>query len=251
MLPAAYWAAIQIEKRWGIPPSFLLAASAMTAWSIPLWIFVRDRPRLVRHESRRTVVDALRYAARDRTLVIFLLANFLCADVANTLIQWANVYFRESEGLPPEVAGKLLVALSMTAFVGGIAVGRLADRVSPTLLYAACCAGLALGLVGAAVFPQTVGSRAALIVTGGIGVAAIWTIGRQLVVRLVPPERHGEFFGLYGVTVKVSVIGTALFGALSKQRLYTQAVLVEAGMLAVGVALIVWLHVRVGRRARA
>jgi UMF1 family MFS transporter len=252
MLPLAYWAAIEIEKRWGIPPSFLLAAVAMTAWSIPLWLFVRDRPRaLQQHGTRRGVLDALRYAAGDRTLVVFLLANFLCADVANTLIQWANVYFRDSEGLSPDIAAKLLVALSFTAFVAGIGVGRVADRMSPTLLYGLCCAGLAVGLVGAAVFPRTVGARAVLIVTGGVGVAAIWTIGRQLVVRLVPPARHGEFFGLYGVTVKVSVIGTALFGALSKDGVYTDAVLVEAGMLLLGVALIGWLHVRVRREGRA
>jgi UMF1 family MFS transporter len=252
MLPFAYKAAIVIETRWGIPPAFLLAASAMTAFSIPLWLFVRDRPRvLLAAATRRTVIDALRFAARDRRLVVFLLANFLCADVANTLIQWANVYFREAEGLEPDTAANLLVALSMTAVAGGLFVGRIADRVSPTLVYAVCCGGLALGLAGAAFFPRTVEARAVLIVTGGLGVSSIWTIGRQLVVRLVPPGRHGEFFGLYGVTVKVSIIGTSLFGFLSRDGVYTDAVLVEAGMLAVGVGMIVWLHTMVRREERA
>jgi UMF1 family MFS transporter len=248
-LPASILLALYLRERWGVGPAFLMAAVLMTAWTVPLWLWVRDDPRRVRAAAgrKRSVLDALRAVAKDRTLLLFLVANFVCADVANTLIVWANDYFQHGEDLEPDLAGKLQIALAMTAFLGGIVVGRLADRVSPTAIYLVCCVGLGLGLVGMVVFPKNPWSRGFLILTGGVGVAAIWTVGRQLVMSLVPKERHGEFFGLYGVTVKVSVIGTLLFGVLSEDGDFADAILVEAGMLAVGIGLLAWLHVRLGR----
>ena len=249
-LPASILLALEMRRRWGIPPAFGMAAALFALWTVPLWLWVRDDPSRARGGGRRrSVLDALREVAKDRTLLLFLVANFVCADVANTLIVWANDYFQHGEGLDPDTAGRLQIALALTAFVGGVVVGRLADRVRPTAIYFVCCLALCLGLVGMVVFPRDPVSRGFLVVAGGVGVAAIWTVGRQLVVDLVPAERRGEFFGLYGVTVKVSVLGTALFGALSKDGDFTDAVLVEAGMLAVGVALIGWLHLRLRRRS--
>jgi UMF1 family MFS transporter len=251
-LPLSILGALEVERRWGIPPAFALAAAMMTLWTFPLWAFVRDRPapETERAPASRSVFHAFRDVARDRTLLLFLVANFVCADVANTLIVWANDYFRTGEGLDQTTAGHLQIALSLVAFLGGIGIGRLADRFPPTLLYALACALLCAALAGTAVFPRTPGARGFLILAGGVGVATIWTIGRQLVVRLVPPARRGEVFGLYGVTVKASVVGTAVFGALSKDESYADAILVEAGTLAVGVGLMLWLHVRVAREGR-
>jgi MFS transporter, UMF1 family len=249
-LPVSILAALEIQKRHGVPAAFVVAAVLMTVWTVPLWLYVRDDPSRVRAGSpSRSTWVVLRDAAKDKTLLLFLVANFICADVANTLIVWANDYFQSGEGLDAETAGHLQIALSLTAFLGGIFVGRIADRVAPTLVYAVCAAALCLGLASMVAFPRNPIARGYLIVSGGVGVAAIWTIGRQLVMRLVPPERHGEIFGVYGVTVKVSVLGTFVFGFLSKDRVYTDAILFEACMLAVGVGLLVWLHVRMRRRA--
>jgi UMF1 family MFS transporter len=251
-LPLAIIGALEVSSRWGVPAAFVVAAVMMTLWTLPLWAFVRDRPAAVADSPRasRSVVSALRDAAKDRTLFLFLVANFICADVANTLIFYANDYFQNGEGLDARTASYLQISLALIAFLGGIGIGRLADRWAPTLLYAITCAALCAGLVGTALYPKTVGGRGLLIVSGGVGIAAIWTIGRQMIVRLVPPSRRGEVFGLYGVTVKASVIGTAVFGQMTEDGSFTDAILVEAGTLAVGVALMLWLHVRVAREGR-
>lgn len=49
---------------------------------------------------------------------------------------------------------------------------------------------------------------------GSLGLAGIWTAGRKLLIDISPRQRLGEYFGLYGITVKVSVIGSLLFGLM-------------------------------------
>ena len=44
--------------------------------------------------------------------------------------------------------------------------------------------------------------------------SGIWIGGRQYLLKLAPSEHQSEFFGFYGVTVKLSVLGCALFPLL-------------------------------------
>jgi len=51
-------------------------------------------------------------------------------------------------------------------------------------------------------------------VFGSLGLAGIWTAGRKVLIDLAPRERLGEYFGLYGITTKLSVFGGWVFTAL-------------------------------------
>ena len=51
-------------------------------------------------------------------------------------------------------------------------------------------------------------------VDGGLRLSGIWTAGRTLLIELSPREKVGEYFGLYGITTKLSVIGSAVVGVL-------------------------------------
>ena len=46
------------------------------------------------------------------------------------------------------------------------------------------------------------------------GLSGIWTAGRKLLIELSLREKVGEYFGLYGITTKLSVIGSAVVGVL-------------------------------------
>ncbi|HVG94148.1 MAG TPA: MFS transporter [Planctomycetota bacterium] len=238
----------------GARGAFLLCAVLMTLGTIPLWLYVRDDPAAARRTPSpdapaRTVRDAIAFVRTQPVLLLLLAANFVCADVANTLIQYATLYFEDYVGMPLERAVTLLILLSLTAMVGGLVVGRFADRVPPTRLYAGACAALVVGLVVAAEWPGHPVATAMLIVTGGIGVSTIWSVGRQLVVRVTPPERFGEALGLYGVTTKASIVGTTMFAVLRDHFGYRVAILVEAAVLAGGVLLILALGRRLAREA--
>ncbi len=230
--------------------AFLLSAVLMTLGTIPLWLHVKDRPSLdraapdgaarVTPTDSPTLLSSLRWARSEPALGMLLLANFVCADVANTLIQYATSYFQDYLGWTLTDAVTALIALSMTALVGGLVVGRLADRARPARLYAGACGALVVGLVLAGVLPGSPISVAALVVTGGVGISTIWTVGRLLVLQVAPPSRHGEAMGLYGVTTKASIVGTTMFAILRDATgSFFVPILVQAAVLALGVVLVV------------
>ncbi len=249
-IPIAVLIALRVKgTALGIPGTFLVSAVLMTIGTIPLWLHVRDAPRPPEGAAgptgsgagaaarRSGLVDTLRDLRGRPLLALFLLANFVCVDVTNTLIQYAAYYYEKGEGLTQDQTGYVVIALSITALVGGLVIGRLADRRSPTRLYLVCGAGLLLALLGVAFFPRQWVPRIGLVIGGGVAAAAIWSIGRQMLMRLAPPERQGAYFGLYGVTVKVSILGTWLFSEISDRWSFRPAILVEAGMLVVGLLL--------------
>lgn len=231
----------------GMPGTFLVSAILMTLGTIPLWLKVKDPPvhlRPPREAKGGGLVASLRWVRTQPILMLLLLANFVSADVANTLIQYATLYFKSYAGMTPKMAVYMMMAISVTALVGGLVVGRLADRARPALIYAISCTGLIVGLVVAALLPGRWYATTLLIVTGGIGVATIWTIGRQLVLRVAPPDRYGEALGLYGVTTKASIVGTTVFAVLRDAFGYAEAILVQAAVLTLGVILILRLDRR-------
>jgi UMF1 family MFS transporter len=54
----------------------------------------------------------------------------------------------------------------------------------------------------------------------GSGLGGVWTSDRVLMLRLSPPDRVGEFFGLYGLAGKFSAVtGPLLYGFIVKTLL--------------------------------
>ena len=71
--------------------------------------------------------------------------------------------------------------------------------------------GISLGVAGTVGFAMFVLAGAVL----GSGLGGVQVSDRVLMVRLSPPEKLGEFFGLYGLVGKGSqVIGQLLFGVI-------------------------------------
>jgi len=49
----------------------------------------------------------------------------------------------------------------------------------------------------------------------GMGMGGVWVVSRAYIVELSPPEKLGEFFGLYGLAGKAaSILGPLLWGAV-------------------------------------
>ena len=49
----------------------------------------------------------------------------------------------------------------------------------------------------------------------GIGMGGVWVVSRPILIELSPPEKLGEFFGLYGFAGKAaSILGPMLWGTV-------------------------------------
>ena len=209
---------------------------------------------------------------QHRALLYFLLANFCLVDVLNTAVLFfgsftRNVFataaedgslvlfgtiYRGQEGLDSFFALAGLCLNSM-ALVFGISLGALTDRWPLRVMK---LSGLALlfALVGGAWFGGTsaLGYLLTLVMLGSLGLSGIWTAGRKVVVLLAPKERIGEFFGLYGITVKLSVIGSTVYGLVADGHGAKSAMLVQSVQLLVGLGLLALVRLpQSGDAARA
>jgi UMF1 family MFS transporter len=96
--------------------------------------------------------------------------------------------------------------------------GAMVDRVGPKRTLNIVLSSWALGLLlGAVALSIPGGAGVALFAFAGAilgsGLGGVQVADRVLLVRLAPPARLGEFFGLYGLVGKGSqVIGQTLYG---------------------------------------
>ena len=71
----------------------------------------------------------------------------------------------------------------------------------------------------------------------GLGLGALGSANRAFVGFLTPPDRSGEFFGLWGLVFKLAAVLVIPFGYVKDAWGTWQAMIVLAGMLLVGLLL--------------
>ena len=62
----------------------------------------------------------------------------------------------------------------------------------------------------------------------------IWSAGRKIIVVLAPPDQIGQYFGLYGITIKLSVFGSVTYGLISDSYGSKPAMLAQSAQLLIG-----------------
>lgn len=259
---------------------FPIAAAMFLALALPCLLMVRDRRPPRSGSSRgalRRAFGSLRTTVRElpqhRPLMWFLLANFCFVDVLNTAVLFfaeltrssfaaaaangpIHVLWIECSGdkALDALVGTLGLFLNGLALVFGLAIGRWIDR-APLAVIA--CSGVALlgALFGGAMFAgvSANGYLFTLVLLGAFGLTGIWAAGRKVVVVLAPPERVGEYFGLYGITTKLSVFGGVIYGFVRDASDAQSALLSQSPQLLLGLVFLskVRLPPRAHQRAAA
>jgi UMF1 family MFS transporter len=229
----------------------LALAVSFLVLALPCLLFVSDRRDVPREpfawsmisERFTAVTRTLGDIAHDPVARLFFLGNFFLVDVLNTAIFYFGAFTEDVFGAQAargelalfgqEVSAstfKLIAGLlfCVLALGSGVGVGWLADRTHPLRAMRLSGWCLLIGLVGGIYF----GGRSPLLFLiamcgiGGIGLAGIWAAGRQLLVLLAPPEKLGEYAGFYGITSKLSVVGSTTFALMadwSRRDLQTSA----------------------------
>jgi UMF1 family MFS transporter len=215
------------------PLYFGIVAACFAALAVPCVLFVRERGnpnprpigglRVIGEATRRTL-DALRDGRRYPGLLRFLIGRVFYTDAINTVIAFMSLYtlnVAAFAGLTAEAgrtqAGYVLLTAISFAVVGGFAWGRLVDRIGPKrtltivlqLWMAIFALAAAVGFLRLPlVFLYVVG------ILAGTALGGVWSADRPYMLRLTPPGRVGEFFGLYGMVGRFSAItGPALWAA--------------------------------------
>jgi UMF1 family MFS transporter len=206
---------------------FRLAALFFLVFAIPIFVFVRepnraDEPRI----TARDVVESfgqlrltIQHARGVPGLGRFLVGRFFYSDAVNTVIVVMSVVTTEALGVSDRDANTILLGLTLVAIAASFGWGWLCDRLGPKRTLFVVLASWAVGLViGGVAIGFGAAGLVPFLVAGAIlgsGLGGVTVADRVLMLRLSPPERIGEFFGLYGLVGKGSqVIGTLLYGLI-------------------------------------
>lgn len=212
---------------------FTIIAVAFLLFAIPCFLFVKERgnphPRPILSwtmikESTAQTIRTLREGHRYPGLLRFLVGRVFYTDAINTVISYMSLYTVNAAvalGLTKD-AGEdkarlvLMCAISF-AVLGGFAWGWLVDRIGPkrtldwvlglwvvTFLLAASIGLFHLPLVWLFVVCSL----------AGIALGGVWAADRPYMLRLTPPDRIGEFYGLYGMVGRFSAVSGPLLWSL-------------------------------------
>lgn len=203
------------------PLTFFMAAALFGLFAIPIFLLVREpasggyRFRIGDaiaswSQLRTTVADARQVPGMLR----FLAARFFYTDPVNTVIVIMTVFMTEAIGFTRGEANIVLLLLTVAAVLASFGWGVLVERIGPKRTLMIVLASWAVGLVIAG----AVLSKPTFLIAGvllGSGLGGVWTSDRVFMLRLSPPEKVGEFFGLYGLAGKFSAVtGPVLYGTI-------------------------------------
>jgi UMF1 family MFS transporter len=208
---------------------FLAIAIAFFLFAWPCWIFVHEqgnpRPRKlfgwsVVRESTGETLTTLRQGHRYPGLLRFLLGRVFYTDAINTVISFMSLYtvnVAVATGLTSEqgeARSRLVLMAAITcAVIGGFVWGILVDRIGPkrtlNMVLALWTATFVLAS-SVGLFHLSIVFLYVVACMAGIALGGTWAADRPYMLRLTPPDRVGEFYGLYGMVGRFS----AIFGPL-------------------------------------
>jgi MFS transporter, UMF1 family len=205
---------------------FQASALLFLTFALPCFFFVRERV----HADRRFTLASVSAAVKEvghtlRRLPDFpgvgryLVARFFFTDAVNTVIAFMGIYVTNEVGFTVAQASLVMLVALVVTIPCALAWGRAVDAIGPkrTLNWVLVLWMIDFAWVAAIGFFKLPGvwfwSAACLtgIALGGTGAAE-----RPMMLRLTPPDRVGEFFGLYGMVGRFSaIIGPFLWGVVT------------------------------------
>jgi UMF1 family MFS transporter len=147
-------------------------------------------------------------------LLRFIVARFFYSDPVNTTIAVMSAFAVYAVGFTEAQALQVLLVLTVVAVVASFGWGFLADRWGPRRTLFTVLAAWAVALAILSLFLSTIPFLVAGALAGA-GLGGVGVVDRLMLLRLTPPDRVGEMFGLYGLVGKFSaVVGPIVYGII-------------------------------------
>ena len=147
-------------------------------------------------------------------LYYFSSTIFLVLDAVNTIIAFMSVYASKVIGFNGDEIMRFLISSTVGAMVGSVIIGFLVKHKGTIWTY-----WLILWLwiisLSLAALSQSEAMFWCVGPLAGVGMGGVWVVSRAILIELSPPEKLGEFFGLYGFAGKAaSILGPMLWGSV-------------------------------------
>jgi MFS transporter, UMF1 family len=198
--------------------TFVVAPLMFFVLALPTFIFLKEDSSKRQQDpdplgaawsqTWRTIRSLDQYPGLGR----FLASRFFYTDALNTSVTIMTIFAVKAVGFGETEANLVLLCLTLSAIVSAFVWGRLVDRYGPKrTLFSVLLLWAGALTVGALLISPGPFILAGLVI--GAGFAGLHVSDRVLMYRLSPPDRLGEFYGLYGLVGKGSqVIGNLFWG---------------------------------------
>ena len=206
--------AIGLSQMTALNIALFITAAWWLAMTLPLLKTYRQLHyvEVEKHAIRQSfarIGHTLRHLHEDKQVFWFLLAFFCYIDGVYTIIDMATAY---GTALGLDTTG-LLLALLMTqivAFPSALIFGRLSAKYPSTTLIPVCIAAYA-GIALFAFFLTQQWQFWVLAFVVGMFQGGVQALSRSHFAKIIPPEKSGEYFGLFDICGKgASFLGTMI-----------------------------------------
>lgn len=204
-----------------VPVTMLITAAVFAVASSFTFLFLKERARpqelqkgAAVHALAR-VGQTLQHARQYKDLLRFLGCIVLYQSGVQTVITLSAIYAQEAMGFTTQDTIVLVLLVNITASLGAFLFGQWQDRLGHRRTLTFTLLGWCVMVLLAYFTTDRTGFWIAANIAG-LCLGASQSAGRALVGYLAPADRHAEFFGLWGLAVKLaSILGPLTYGAIT------------------------------------
>lgn len=242
-----------------VPVTLLITAFLFAISCTPTFLYLRERaqPQLLLHshsvvsEVFSRLGNTIKQLRDFRDLTRFLICLISYQAGIQTVVVIAAIYAQQVMGFDHSDTILLVVLVNITAALGAFVFGNIQDKIGHIPTISLTLIGwIIMVLLAWGAEDRTMFWFAANI--AGLCLGASQSAGRALVGYFSPLMRRAEFFGLWGLAVKLSsIIGPITYGLVSwlSHGDHRLAMLITSGYFIIGLLILMGINVKRGRQA--
>jgi len=223
-----------------VPVAMLITALIFALASLPTLLMLRERAQPQPQRTARSAWEQVRHTLSHLRqlpdLKQFLICTVLYQAGIQAVITLAAIYASQAFHFTTQKTILLVLLVNITAAIGAFAFGHVQDRIGHVRAIAFTLVGwIVMVLLAWAAPDERMFWVAANL--AGLCMGASQSAGRAMVGLLAPPAQQAEFFGLWGLSVKLaSIIGPLTYGVTSwmTQGNHRQALLITGSYFVAG-----------------
>jgi len=205
-----------------VPVTLLITAAMFALAAAPTFLLLKERAQPQAHlagkgaftESLARLRQTLSHARRYRDLAQFLVCIVCYQAGVQAVVTLAAIYAEQVMKFTTAQTIILILAVNVAAALGALVFGYAQDRVGHKRAIAITILGWIVMVVLAAT-AQGVATFWLAAGIAGLCLGSSQSAGRALVGYLSPAQRNAEFFGLWGLSVKLSsILGPVTYGLI-------------------------------------
>lgn len=205
---------------------FQVTAILFLAFAIPCFIFVKDKNTEPFRVGLKNILKSVRElrGTFEKTreypgLRRFFVGRVFYTDTVNTLIVFMGVYVTNELGFTDAEVQTILALSIVAAIVGAPIWGIIVDSIGPKktlnlvlILWMIVLAGVS----SIPIFNMPTSLIWIVAPMSGVALGGVWCADRPYLVRLVPAENIGVFFGIYSMVGRfATIVGPLLWVLIS------------------------------------